>query len=37
MVVVDADVAVPFVFVGGRARRCGAVRLPLLFVLGRGG
>ena len=37
MVVVDAGVAVPFVFVSGRAHWCGVVLLRLSFVLGRGG
>jgi len=37
VVVVDAGVAVPFVFVSGRARRCGVVLLRSSFVLGRGG
>ena len=37
VVVVDAGVAVPFMFVGGRARWCSVVHSPSLFVLGRGG
>ena len=37
MVVVDAGVAVPFMFVSSHAHRCGVVLLRLSFVLGRGG
>ena len=37
VVVIDAGVAVPFMFVGSRACWCSVVHSPSLFVLGRGG